>query len=267
MDCPECGTAAPEGAAWCVSCGSSLSPGNAAGPPEMEAPWTPRVSSPGEPGGVPAPAGARAPLPPVIGPCSKCGAQLHGGAFYCPACGHALAPGANLPSAPGSQGSKICKQCRRVGPADLVTCPHCGGAMQSRTGAPVVLAVVAVGGAILLGGGALLAATLVPNFLRARAQGQFTACAHNLTIVATALERWSTDHERHYPPTLAELAPKYLRALPTCPTCQQDSYSATYQVSDHPDAYTVACGGRNHQAMDVPAGNPQYNSVSGLAEK
>ena len=38
---------------------------------------------------------------------------------------------------------------------------------------------------------AILAAILVPNFLRARAQGQRTACQSNLKNLSTALEMYS----------------------------------------------------------------------------
>lgn len=41
---------------------------------------------------------------------------------------------------------------------------------------------------------AILAAILVPNFIRARAQGQFTACKSNLKNVGVALEMYSSDH-------------------------------------------------------------------------
>ena len=41
---------------------------------------------------------------------------------------------------------------------------------------------------------AILAAILVPNFIRARAQGQLTACKSNLKNIGTALEMYSTDN-------------------------------------------------------------------------
>ena len=40
---------------------------------------------------------------------------------------------------------------------------------------------------------AILAAILVPNFIRARAQGQLTACKSNLKNIGTAMEMYSTD--------------------------------------------------------------------------
>ena len=67
---------------------------------------------------------------------------------------------------------------------------------------------------------AILAAILVPNFIRARAQGQVTACKSNLKNIATALEMYSTDYGGRFPTAIASggaLTPNYLRTLPTCP--------------------------------------------------
>ena len=46
---------------------------------------------------------------------------------------------------------------------------------------------------------AILAAILVPNFIRARAQGQLTACKSNLKNIGTAMEMYSTDWGGKYP--------------------------------------------------------------------
>ena len=116
---------------------------------------------------------------------------------------------------------------------------------------------------------AILAAILVPNFIRARAQGQFTACKSNLKNIATALEMYSTDAQSRYPTSLALLAnnEKYLKTIPTCASAGTDTYSSTFTASSNPDRYTIVCSGTNHGAVDAAAGYPQYNSVSGLIEK
>ncbi len=128
--------------------------------------------------------------------------------------------------------------------------------------------VAAVLGVMLVGIG-ILAAILVPNFIRARSQGQFTACKSNLKNMATALEMWSTDHEGRYPSRLSELTEggQYLRMIPTCPAAGIDTYSSTYQAGQDPDQYQVGCSGHNHGGVDAGPGYPQYNSVSGLNEK
>lgn len=116
---------------------------------------------------------------------------------------------------------------------------------------------------------AILAAILVPNFIRARAQGQFTACKSNLKNIATALEMYSTDAQGRYPTTLSKLSDdqKYLRTIPTCASAGSDTYTAAYKAESNPDRYTVYCAGDNHAAVDAGTNYPQYNSVAGLVEK
>lgn len=114
---------------------------------------------------------------------------------------------------------------------------------------------------------AILAAILAPNFLRARAQGQYTACKSNLKNVAAALEMYSTDAGGRYPTTLTGLTPDYLKTIPTCPSAGADTYTVGYSEASNPDAYTVTCEGTNHQAVDASAGYPQYNSEQGLIER
>lgn len=90
---------------------------------------------------------------------------------------------------------------------------------------------------------------------QARSQGQLTACKSNEKNIATGLEMWAADHQGAFPAKLAQLTPSYLRQIPTCPTCQKDSYSATYQVRG--SKYSFSCNGA--------AGHPSYNSDTGLS--
>ena len=115
---------------------------------------------------------------------------------------------------------------------------------------------------------AILAAILVPNFIRARAQGQFTACKSNLKNIGTAMEMYSTDASGRYPTNLAGLTPNYLKTIPTCASAGSDTYSSTgFTSKSNPDAYTVVCMGGNHTAVDAQGDYPQYDSVQGLIEK
>ena len=123
---------------------------------------------------------------------------------------------------------------------------------------------------------AILAAILVPNFIRARAQGQLTACKSNLKNVGTALEMYSTDWAGKYPATasLAILTPDYLKTIPTCPAAGTDTYSGSYitgnvayNSSNYQDYYLIACNGTNHTALSLPVGYPQYDGLRGLYER
>jgi hypothetical protein len=123
------------------------------------------------------------------------------------------------------------------------------------------------GGVMMTGG--VAAAILVPNFVRARGQGQETACKSNLKNIGTALEMWSTDHSGKYPDSLSQLTPDYLKAIPTCPVSGTDTYSASY--SKHKgasyDSFTIFCQGHNHEAVGLPPDYPRYDAEQGLIER
>ncbi len=63
---------------------------------------------------------------------------------------------------------------------------------------------------------AILAAILIPNFLRARSQAQLSAAKGNMKNTATALESYFVDNVT-YPATLPQLSPAYMRAVPNDP--------------------------------------------------
>jgi prepilin-type N-terminal cleavage/methylation domain-containing protein len=112
---------------------------------------------------------------------------------------------------------------------------------------------------------AILAAILVPNFIRARAQGQLTACKSNLKNIGTALEMYSTDNSGRFPTVLSQLSPNYLKTLPTCPSLGSVTYTGSgFASASSPDAYTVLCVGNNHGGAGLSANFPQYTSVQGL---
>ena len=117
---------------------------------------------------------------------------------------------------------------------------------------------------------AILAAILVPNFLRARAQGQLTQCQSNCKNMGTALEMYSTDSAGHYPTGtgatgLGKLTPDYLKVIPTCASSGADNYTSSYSGAINPDAYTFYCSGKNHTGVGIKVVNyPQYNSTQGL---
>lgn len=121
---------------------------------------------------------------------------------------------------------------------------------------------------------AILAAILVPNFIRARAQGQLTACKSNLKNIATALEMYSTDWSGKYPSNTVPLTPNYLKTMPLCPAAASNTYSAGFgtgapgnQTTKYQDFYYVQCGGGNHAAVSVTGNYPAYDGVRGLIER
>src|ERR1700722_14687830 len=80
---------------------------------------------------------------------------------------------------------------------------------------------------------AILAAILVPNFIRARAQGQLSSCESNEKNIGTAMEMYSTDNSGRYTTAFAGsgasgMTPNYLKVIPTCPSAGTDTYTASF---------------------------------------
>ena len=123
---------------------------------------------------------------------------------------------------------------------------------------------------------AILAAILVPNFIRARAQGQLTACKSNLKNIGTALEMYSTDWSGKYPILAnfeAGLTPNYLKTIPEGPAAGTNTYeyataAPAYNTSSFVDYYLVSCNQLSpHVGVNVPNGYPQYDGIQGLIER
>ncbi len=115
--------------------------------------------------------------------------------------------------------------------------------------------------------GGLLAALVVPNFVKARGQGQLTACQSNLKNGGTALEMYAVDNAGRYPTSLARLTPNYLKVIPNCPAAGADTYSESYQVASGPDAFTLVCRGHHHASVGLRPDHPVYNSRRGLIQR
>lgn len=118
---------------------------------------------------------------------------------------------------------------------------------------------------------AILAAILVPNFVKARAQGQLTACKSNLKNIGTAAEMYSADHNGRYPTAQTDFTKAggqsgsgYLKVLPMCPTTPDKGYH--YAAQSNPDFYYVYCADADHTQAGIfkAKGWPQFDSQMGL---
>lgn len=117
---------------------------------------------------------------------------------------------------------------------------------------------------------AILAAILVPNFMKARAQGQLTSCKSNVKNLGTACEMYSTENNGRYPSSLAEIttasadSAPLMKMLPKCPV-SNDTNSYGYKSSTNPDKYGIWCASGDHRAGGVrDKGYPQFDSTTGL---
>ena len=110
--------------------------------------------------------------------------------------------------------------------------------------------------------GSLVSFFLVPNLIRCRLrQGRLAGCQSNIRNLATSLEMYSTDNAGHYPKSLTQLTPTYLKYIPRCPSACRDTYSHGYERAQEPDAYTVMCEGCHHHDGGIDTPNfPRYTS-------
>ena len=128
----------------------------------------------------------------------------------------------------------------------------------SKTGFTLIELMIVIG---IIG---LLAALIVPNFLRAKADAQFSSCEENCQNLAKGMEMYAVDNSGHFPTSMALLAPNYLAVIPTCPAVGSDTYTASLSTVTNPDCYTFYCNGNNHFITGVPTNFPQFTSGQGL---
>ncbi len=98
------------------------------------------------------------------------------------------------------------------------------------------------------------------------------ACQANLGRIATGMEMYATDHSGQYPKTLSELVPRYLPAIPSCPSTHNDTYTTGFQVG--PEAPTnlqggkeffyIACSGKHHVSEGLEENLPAFSCTAGL---
>jgi hypothetical protein len=105
----------------------------------------------------------------------------------------------------------------------------------------------ALGFLFLLSSVAVIAAILVPNFVRARSRSGLTACKSNLKNIGTACEMYGTDWKGLYPKEMSLLTPNYLKTIPSCPHAGRDTYSASYEVK-YGRVDSIDCG--KHRNVD-----------------
>jgi prepilin-type N-terminal cleavage/methylation domain-containing protein len=125
---------------------------------------------------------------------------------------------------------------------------------------------------------AILAAILIPNFLRARAQAQVAATKGNLKNTATALESYFVDFAS-YPGSSTNLTANYTRALASDPcsgtafgTSPGYTYSPVGGGPTYSDyvlrsnwAATAGPGSSCYSVGPAGSGNIQYTPGGGLA--
>jgi Tfp pilus assembly protein PilE len=109
----------------------------------------------------------------------------------------------------------------------------------------------------------VLATIIVMDLRRAYYRGKLVGCVSNLRNLATAQNQFIVEN-RKYPDTLAELTPRYIASIPTCPSARADTYSTGYVRVEDPDRFTLHCKGTNHDDKRLGADEPWYNFDVGV---
>ena len=133
---------------------------------------------------------------------------------------------------------------------------------------------------------AILAAVLVPNFMRAREASRLTACKSNLKNISTAVETYSNDFDGVYPGGtggmsnseiksgasggLGTLQDNYIQKKTVCPTAKRNYYYGQVQSI----RYWIYCPAAKKLNNNVPAhtkangkkGGPILDSQSGISD-
>jgi len=134
---------------------------------------------------------------------------------------------------------------------------------------------------------AILAAVLVPNFMRAREASRLTACKSNLKNISTAVETYSNDWDGLYPGgTVSSLDAKeiksgqssgigalqddYIQKPTKCPTAKANYYYAQTQSV----RYWIYCAASKQADQNVPKhvktggkkGGPILDSQTGISD-
>lgn len=125
---------------------------------------------------------------------------------------------------------------------------------------------------------AILAAVLVPNFMRAREASRLTACKSNLKNISTSVETYANDYDGMYPggtnntreSTLNVLSNalegSYMGKLLNCPTVRSPNY--IYFMYSSGVAYRIYCPARGATTPDhrqgTQTGGPALDSVEGI---
>ena len=117
----------------------------------------------------------------------------------------------------------------------------------------------------------IMASIMIPNFVRARAEAQLSACESNERNLANALNMYAVDNGGNYPTSsggpggMTLLLPNYMPGLPVCPT-DQSQYYYKANSSNPKLGFTIYCQGDFTMLLGPtnggPAGSPHYPKYS-----
>lgn len=111
---------------------------------------------------------------------------------------------------------------------------------------------------------AILAALLIPNFIRARYKAHLSGCQSNERAVVTALELYRTDHDAYPPPGLiAPGHPVFSVSFINPDAVSCPSNDSRYVLDVVGENFTLSCNGLHHLLLPVSPGYPQFSPSVG----
>ena len=114
----------------------------------------------------------------------------------------------------------------------------------------------------------ILAGVMIPNYTKARAEGNMSGCIQNLKAIGTSQELYTMRSPGHvYAKDIATLCESgYLKSEAKGLKCPGSGDAYNMETSTDGKLYTVYCVGTAHSVLGVSENYPQYTSASGLLE-
>lgn len=118
----------------------------------------------------------------------------------------------------------------------------------------------------------VLIATAVDLQLIGKSRGDLTGCKANFKNIGCALEMYTVDHHGHYPASLDDLTPLYLKRLPRCPAAGYSTYKVSFgrqaplNEERSEQYYLLQCAGEAHKRVGVGPDFSKWASHRGLLE-
>ena len=158
---------------------------------------------------------------------------------------------------------EYCAYCGNpTGKVSYAPCPKCGNptngaprpapaAAGGGTNTALIVIFAVVGALVLVAIIGILAAIAVPNLLTAKQRAMQKRTMADIRMIATAAEAYATDNNGVYPETLAVLAPKYIKVVPTRDGWgHQFEYECLTDETGKCTGYVILSGGKNGHPDD-----------------
>lgn len=110
----------------------------------------------------------------------------------------------------------------------------------------------------------ILAAILIPNFIRSKYRAHLASCQSNERTIVTAAEIYRNDHDAYPPAGIINPGnPLYINLFINGDAVRCPSNDSFYTLDTMGDSFTLSCNGIHHLVLPVSAGYPQFSNGQG----